>query len=105
VREPQVSDLPAGAHLYLALFTGDVARYADATHVLREDGSALLVTEISFPPLTFSLTLGGPSGATVCDVTDLARRPTGEATGVRLRLPVDRSILPPFHRVVEDRLM
>jgi hypothetical protein len=50
VRDPQVCGLRSAAYLYLAILTGDVSRYADAFHVLRDDGSVLLATEVSFPP-------------------------------------------------------
>jgi hypothetical protein len=50
VRDPQVCGLRAAAYLYLAILTGDVSRYADAFRVLRDDGSVLLATEVSFPP-------------------------------------------------------
>jgi len=50
VRDPQVCGLPPAAYLYLAILTGDVSRYTDAFHVLRDDGSVVLATEVSFPP-------------------------------------------------------
>jgi hypothetical protein len=91
--------LPTNHGLYLALFNGDTARSLPATPWLHSLGSTEpgrgLVTELSFPPFTCALTIDGPRlGRDACPITDFAHLGPEDVEEVRLRLPLNWTVVP-----------
>jgi hypothetical protein len=98
VRDLDARRLPDQHQVYLSIFTGDVARAVGVTPYLGAMGTPAAhtggVTELSYPPFTYVLTVGSPPlGQAGCRITAFADLPDEEQE-VKLRLPVGWRLIP-----------
>ncbi len=94
--------LPEKYQVYLSLFVGEVARAVGETPYLGALGTPAahtgVVTELSYPPFTYVLTVGSPPlGQEGCRITHFADFDDAKQE-VKLRLPVGWTLVPELKR-------